>query len=390
MSELAQKVRRVLWLCVPFAVASCQCGDDPQGTGAAAGSGGEGPVNETTTTGTGGSGACAADTQTDPLNCGECGNACGVGTCFGGQCQTAEVLATGLATPGFIVVDGPTLYFATSGPKPLYIDGAIYSLPNDGSADPTVLVSSVPKAETVLLDGSDIVYLSAGTEAQDFADGYVARVPKSGGAPEVLESDQWWPQSIVKHADAFYLASSGRYSNDFVDGSLRQLGGSVLLDPEVAPGSLMVVGTDLWWLSYSPNLGGTNDGLLRRMPIAGGQVEDVATGLNRPEAAIQVGDLIYFTTDGFIHTIDHTAPGAPQVFVDNIGSIAAMAADGTDLYWTEPGGRVARKALAGGPVIVIAEGLSQPWGLALDDDYAYFVDRAEGLLDDGSVLRIHK
>lgn len=427
------KARLTVWLQLAlFAVpaAGCSCGDDsPAGGGGAGGEvpietvggGGAGGVSGQGGGGVGGAGGgggapgctepmadcdgdpsngCEVDTSTDPLHCGGCDQPCGVGSCVASTCQTAEVLASGIPTLGDIVSDGSDLYFASAGLGSSYLDGAILRLPNDGGVAPTILVSAVPKAEAIGLDGSNVVFSSDGTDAGMFNDGYLGRVSKTGGAAEVLATVQPFSSQLIVDGGAYFWLCAGSTSVNpavpsdplnFHDGAIRAWSNntlSALVDPEVHPIGLFVDSQFVYWVDKPTDPAG-GDGSFHRVPRAGGATELLQANLLDATSITGHAGKIYVATKDAIEVFDSTTPGPLSSFAVT-NTVARMVADDTNLYWTEPGGRLLRTKLDGsGSPILLADGLLQPWGLTLEGNYVYFTDRGFGLAD-GSVLRILK
>lgn len=387
----------------PYALAlcasSCSCEDtDPNdgGNGGQAGStvtSSRSSSNSASDTSSSSSAMCSdptADTMTDPLHCGACDDPCGVGSCVGGVCQTPQILAANLATLIDIATDGTTLFFTSGGHGMTYLDGGVYTMPIDGGVAPTFLVSSIPACAAVELDGDDVVFTANGTGSLDFVDGYLATMPKAGGATTILAPSQPYAHELILHGTSYLVAAAGTRP-EFADGAIRSWDGATLEDVAVdqdSPAGLALDGDVLYWTTYEPE-NPMPTGALHRRDLITGVEETLHDGLNQPTSVVIAAGRVFFATRDAIQSFDPATPETLETFSDEGNTIARFAADASDLYWTEPGGRVVRKSLAGGPVIVLAEGLTQPYGLLLQDDYVYFTDRGTGV-DDSSLQRIRK
>ena len=70
-----------------------------------------------------------------------------------------------------------------------------------------------------------------------------------------------------------------------------------------------------------------------------------------------------------VHPSTTLAPGNPATMM------SCLALDSTNVYFTsQEGGTVSKVAKNGGPVTVLASGLSWPWGIAVDSTDVYWVD----------------
>lgn len=331
---------------------------------------------------------CEVDTDTDPMHCGACGAPCGIGSCVDGECVRGDVLADGLATLGAIVTDGARLYFVGSGhANVFYVDGAVYSMPIDGSAAPTTLLGPVPGAEGIIIDGDWLVFTSNGSGANNFTDGFVARLPRDGGASVPIQTIPF-AHRLTAHQGAFLVAAAGTYPT-LADGQIWRWDGaaiSQIATDQLAAEGATELGDYVYWISRStidPELGN-----IRRRSIAGGAIESLADEIPGATCIQALEGQIYVGSDDKIFRIDPADPTTRVEIVPDVSSIAMFATDGTDLYWTQRNGIVARQALTGGPVVQL-EQLTQAWGLQLYGDYVYVTDRGTGV-DDAKVVRIHK
>jgi hypothetical protein len=337
---------------------------------------------------------CEVEVDNDPLNCGGCGKACGVGTCVGGICQKPEMIASQLPTVVNVVVDSKNAYFTSGGHAPTYMDGGVYSVPLAGGAPPTTLFATAPSCEALALDNDFLLFGSDGTQ-YDWTDGFIARMPKSGGPPDIFAKGQPYAQVVIVKGANYYWTSAGTLANKFLDGAVRTSVGTMSItpisDPETAPVSIYADDTHVYWTDQGTQANNLKDGALRRKPIAGGPIETLAANLHSPSMVIGIGNLIYFGARGELDCVDPAEPGVVHTVVNQVKNISRLAVDGPYIYWTEANspGRVARMAIAGGPVIAIADGLNNPYGLTTDATHIYFTERGVGK-DDGTILRIAK
>src|SRR5690606_24970420 len=143
---------------------------------------------------------------------------CGVGTCFGGQCQVAEELISGLPTLANIATDGSTLFFSSGGhASQFYLDSRLLAIPNTGASTATDLAGVYPSIEAVALDADSVLFSSTGTQAADGQDGFIGFVPKTGGEVEHLASGQSFCSQISADGEFFWI-TAGSWSGEFQNG----------------------------------------------------------------------------------------------------------------------------------------------------------------------------
>ena len=136
-----------------------KCAEGSGGSGGGGGSGGTGGSGGGTGGGGGAGGGgntCGANTNTDPANCGSCGNACpnpvhAAAACVGGLCGRAA------CQPGFFDLDGP----ATTGCESTCV-GKTCTLPDGG----TITTNNEPLPETGLVGRSIVNGSSVGGSVQ--------------------------------------------------------------------------------------------------------------------------------------------------------------------------------------------------------------------------------
>jgi hypothetical protein len=121
---------------------------------------------------------------------------------------------------------------------------------------------------------------------------------------------------------------------------------------------------------------------IARIPVCGGPVEVLATGvINGLAVAVSATD-VYWLDSGHLNgqgtlSILPKAGGTPVELVSKLGTVWPLAVDASYVYWSNEGpgpqGGMKRMPLGGGPVqsIGAAHGYVN---IALDDTYAYWAD----------------
>lgn len=334
-----------------------------------------------------GANGCETNIDSDPLHCGGCGVACGVGTCAGAACQVAQVLASGIPTVAYMATDGTSLYLASGGHSNVaYTDGSVQSIPLAGGT-PTVLVSNVPSVNGLSFDGTHVYFSSIGNG--NFDNGFLGRVLPQGGTYETFAANQPYCLYALQRGQRTYWLNAGTASASWADGAVRVsiAGAASTIATETNPTGVDEGSGFVYWLSGGSPSGGFDDGALRRQPIAGGATETLVTTIPKAGTLIVAGGLVYYAEEDAVTQYD-PGPGQVTTFASHPADPGNFATDGTYLYWTQPGaGRVLRKNLAGGSEVVLVDALTQPFALVVDGSYLYISDRGTGI-DDGAVLRI--
>jgi len=267
------------------------------------------------------------------------------------------------------------------------------------------LAPSTFAALDLAIDTQDVYFVSFSS---------VAKVKKTGGAPSSIASGSF---KLPIGVDATHVYVFGGTSSD-LEKIIKSGGTSLTLAASDgnAPQRLLLAKGYAYWTTYP--------GAVRRVAVTGGTPETlspsgsdpyglavddtyawwsnrtfgksvirhnlttkaddpVATGLLAPGDVAVDASNVYFADVNKILSRDKGNSAAlttavPGILPDRI------AVDGGYIYWASTTAKhVARAALAGGPVQVIAKGLTAPGGLAVDSTSVYFTN-------DGGVYRAAK
>jgi len=247
----------------------------------------------------------------------------------------------------------------------------------------------------------------------------IRSVPKCGGAVTELASDQgWMPNFAIDDAYAYW---SGYDAFHTASGLVRVplIGGPVdVINPNSAGYALVVDTTNIYWLTGNspnpitvlsmPKAGGPmttlatskyevttldngivadadnvywEDGnmTLESVPKAGGNISPL-TALTAVRLLALHGASLFWSSDngggGSLMTIP-TSGGTPTALQKAI--VSSIAADDTDVYWSayiwqNPGASyVAKIPIAGGTPQMIATGLDNLGGIAVDTTHVYWI-----------------
>jgi hypothetical protein len=381
--------------------------------GTTTGTGGTGGA--TSSTGTGGHGGCAADTNTDVLNCGACGHACstanGIPLCTGGVCQiacaagfddcnhdagdgcevnlkedpahcgtcdnacpalhtmptcSAGACGIGSCSPGWAdcnmtLGDGCEIDLTAD---PFNCGTCKKSCQGGGcnasacGAPPTVLASVPATASLGVAVDATSVYWTTTT-------GDVNKVPIGGGAKTQLASTQGYGVGIAVDATHVYYASGSTVSKVPIGG-----GPSVLLaSSQNQSWSIAIDATDVYWVNRLPCS-------VSRVPKAGGAVTVLANpgGVCQSGMAIDAGN-VYWASLTDVMSVPK-AGGATTTLATNQNP-GGIAADGTSVYWTT-GDKVVRAPVGGGTPVTLSSMQSNAMAITVDAGSVYWIDYGRG------------
>ena len=243
-------------------------------------------------------------------------------------------------------------------------------------------------------------------------DGGLRRIPKVGGAPTVLRSDQTF--------FAVAVDSANLYTTDVLDVLQIRLGGTdaiTLASDQAATYAIATDAEDVYWIAGGSSSGGP--GALRRAPIGAGPVVTLVQDVSSTGLAVDAA-YAYFTDtdlhrvakqggppsvlghlsgpialrDGQVYGQGATGiekvpvDGGPSTIVAKVEHIVlGIAVDAAHVYWTESGPGTFQKVMVADASVrrapvgalsiepeVLASDLPMARGIALDDANVYFVD----------------
>jgi hypothetical protein len=268
---------------------------------------------------------------------------------------------------GAIAVDTANVYY--------FANAGLMSLPF-GGGQPELIAPGTGNAIAV---GATGVCWASMSESAIHCASFGSTVPDGGTLP-LLTASENSPAGVAGSATAVFWTNAGRVA---VGGGLQPLTGTI---------GTMALG--------APDAGGddaSDDG--------GAAADDAGSGAfvsgqNDPGSIALVGANLYWAntgttannyTDGEIMTVPASG-GTPKVLAASQASPANLAVDGNAVYWTSSGtlandyadGAVMSVPVVGGTPTVLASGQDSPIGIALDASNVYWTTT------NGAVLKMRK
>ena len=284
--------------------------------------------------------------------------------CEWSSCSGRVVLASGLTNIGPLVVDEKSVYWVS--------DGAIKKVPLDGGQVTDLLTAQRLPPTSLALD-SKYVYFTLNS-------GVVGRVPLDGGkASSVVSGGSSATGGLVVDPKAvYYFTASNQVVRAPVDG------GGTAVELSIGPSSSNIFnivsdGSTLFWTNRGIL---AKDGSLQpqsghvvRIAINGEDRKTLATKLDDPNLLALWKDVLYFQVGGGIAGMSISG-GTPKPLFPQAAA-NGLATDGVALYWTTGSspGRVMRASVDGGTPSALVTDLGLPAAIAVDGTSVYFATR---------------
>lgn len=274
--------------------------------------------------------AGCTDVDSDDKNCGACGHDCLGGACVAGVCQPQAIALNRTRAYG-VSIDATNAYWVDTASGDEIVKATL------AGGAPSVLASGLMVGEDlaspVLLDATNAYWVDLSGGAPPTA---IHKTPLGGGAGVSLAGGSYTiTEWVIDATNVYYFTDAGDVmSAPLAGGATTTIATGQATSSNI--GGLAVDATNLYWAIYDPT-----NGKIIKMPRGGGATTTLASGLVNP---------------------------------------AAVATDGTDVYWTAQGtmssgyadGTVAKVPVGGGSVTTLATGERFPNYLALDSKNVYF------------------
>jgi hypothetical protein len=430
LEEVARMRVRRLFLCA--LVASFGCGDEvaPAGTTTGAGGGGGGgdagagggatcPDGYAECDGSSAT-VCETAIASDSAHCGGCDVVCTAGgahqlpQCAGESCSVfceqrfldcngdpadgcengagtcdATAILTDIDAPTGLEVDEGFVYFGTRGHAPGFDDGTVERVPKAGGARELIAdLQTLPLNVTI---DDDNVYWGNRGQAM-MADGRVLAAPKAGGTPWVVAQGLVSPGNQIVDASTAYWTTR-EPSGGFVMSAPKDGSGptTVIAGGLFNPRDLQLYQGALYWMTGG--LPPDEPPKLVRYPLPSGPETVIATGITLGSYRIAIhGNFVYAGSFDAMTLFRIAIGGGQEELVTGAGEPHEIVVDEpTSIVYFTAGAAKAVIAVAesGGATTVVATGQVFPSYLTHDATYLYWID---GLLGQpgGSIVRAPK
>jgi hypothetical protein len=320
------------------------------------------------------------DTTQDQSNCGFCGHNCQGSPCMAGLCQPSNI-AQATAQIQSIAVDATYVYW-TQGPGSAA--GAYRKAFASNATAAIVGAASDPRG--IVVDNTDAFWA-------DFADGSITAYARIGGSPVHLvppvaldAGPSPGPTAIARDANNVYWVDSAAGTVNQMPVTQGPLQGGTVLQlawGQPTPVAIAVDASNVYWVNYGTP--GTN-GSVNKVPIGSdaGAVTPLAPSEQQPSAIAVDATNVYWAdkvnTTGAVKSIP-IGGGSIKPIAQNQGAPAGVAVDSQYVYWTNYDDNTVQKApLAGGMSYALASGQSNPSAIAVDDTNVYWANQGSGVI----------
>lgn len=294
--------------------------------------------------------------------------------------RTPIVLAQLTGSPKHIAVDANAVYVTEHDWNADNLPTKIVRIPLDGSKS-TVLATNQHNGQSIVATKDALFWLVSGDVDKNIPDAVVKQL-LTGGPPKNISKVFVFSDAALV-ADATHLYFGDNRNDKAVLMKLAISGGKA---EEIAASSfdsiavLAVDSTNAYWVSL---------GDILKAPLAGGAATVLVknTGLGNVWGLASDGKHLYWTDRNNYRSDDANTGAVRRIPVTGgaIETIASglrgrpwdIATDATHVYWVinaEKNGGVMRAAKTGGPASVVVGGQSSPVHLALDEDYVYWAN----------------
>ncbi len=315
---------------------------------------------------------CNIDQSTDPNNCGGCGISCTGGSCMGGICSLLPPNVKPPAVGDFacLNIDKTSVYWATG--LQAANGGAIYKVPLSGG-NPQLVAGNQQNPHGLASNNKNLFWTTLS--------GTIMKSDLNGMGLAPIVSNQQNPIWLALDAANVYWSNSldGSVWKAAQDGSnatkLASLG-------QNRAGRLTADGPNVY---FTDGQGGN----VYSIPIAGGQPLAIASMQASPRDVAVSGNFLYFTnaganmqSNGSVMKLQLGGTSMPIALAMNLGNPNGIAADGTNVWWSqsEMAGTIKRTTANGGSVATLAQNQLYPNCIAIDVKSVYWINEGGGAI----------
>lgn len=285
--------------------------------------------------------------------------------CGSAPVAPAAALATEQRGVTSIAVDDFFVYWAIA-------DGSVKRVSLDGGPVTTLVAAHVlVQPDHIQVDATHVYWSTH--------DGTIGAAPKAGGPVVTLATNEEHLTDLAVYATSH--PSPEVYWTASLDGLVKR---ATLTTPAVtlaskrpAPGPIAARAEGVFWAEVPPT-----NGDLVAMPIGGGDVAPLVTGLSEPTTLSVNATHIVWGSTGDAKISRAAIDGSDtRVIAKGLGALGALAADDSDVYWTTAAGDVMKASGSGGvEPVLIATGAAAHVSLALDATSLYWANAFDGAI----------
>jgi hypothetical protein len=331
------------------------------------------------------------------------------------QGGTIDVLLPGLSQPQVVLIQNGNAYTSevTSTGRVLAVSAS------DGGAATTISPSQ-PFPMGLSIDSNNIYVWNSGTFSGNGtlnnSDGTVVQIPLGGGSPTTLASNM-----VVAYAAPYLNAVTNDTKNVYwVSGgpgtpgaiNVAPIGGAspaqVLYAGQTYPEAVVTDGTDLYWSNWGTfdaqgNYNG--DGAVLKAPVGGGaSPTTLASNQKAPAALALDGTNVYWTNIGQLTAGGLAAPGtgsvvqvskgggSPVTIASSLNIPLGIAVYGSTVYWAEftlsAPGKINGAPVGGGSVTALVANAKDPFGLAVSGGVVFWTENVPSGVGNGALYSL--
>jgi hypothetical protein len=232
-------------------------------------------------------------------------------------------IASGQKGPGSLDATTENLVWVCAGTHANdFLDGSVRWLPKAGGTETELAAATLPSAVAVDLGGTTVFWVEVDGQR-------VRQIQLDGTDERTIDASATHKTSLAITPSRLAWTATGD-SADVVTFDRPLVMAYTLSTVEYSPGSVVIDGDDVYWTERHP---GSDLGAIR-VARGGGLASDLVSDEYAPTALVRDDRHLYWASNGRIRRIAR-AGGTAVTISDGRGAIGALALDATHLYWTE-------------------------------------------------------